>query len=181
VKVSDLLLLNHRGEPVAGNTSRPANAAGFHIHSVLHSKYLNVNAACHTHSPYGKAWSTFARPLEMINQDVTMFYGDAQGVYEDFGGVVLDDSESNRLAAALGSKGKALILRNHGILTVGQTVDEAAYLFTLLERSCEVQLQVEAAAASGIQKKYVDDEAAAYTFKMTSDPVCTFPLHHQLS
>jgi ribulose-5-phosphate 4-epimerase/fuculose-1-phosphate aldolase len=49
-------------------------------------------------------------------------------------------------------------------------VDEAAYLYTLMERSCEIQLMVEAAAANGIPKVYVDDEAAAYTFKMGSDP-----------
>lgn len=53
---------------------------------------------------------------------------------------------------------------------MGSTVDEAAYLYTLMERSCEVQLMVEAAAANGIPKVYVDDEAAAFTFKMASDP-----------
>ncbi|KKY20020.1 putative class ii aldolase adducin domain containing protein [Phaeomoniella chlamydospora] len=106
----------------------------------------------------------------MINQDVTMFYGDALGVYGDFGGVVLDNAESERLADALGDNGKGLILRNHGLLTVGQTVDEAAYLFTLLERSCEIQLKADAAAAAGIPKKFIDEDAAAYTFKMTSDP-----------
>ena len=66
----------------------------------------------------GKAWSTFARPLEMINQDVTYFYGDAQAVYGDFGGVVFTEEEGERLAAALGPKGKGMILRNHGLLTV---------------------------------------------------------------
>lgn len=54
--------------------------------------------------------------------------------------------------------------------TVGGTVDEAAYLYTLMEKSCEVQLKVEAAAANGIPKVLVSDEAAAYTFKMASDP-----------
>lgn len=53
---------------------------------------------------------------------------------------------------------------------MGGTVDEAAYLYTLMEKSCEVQLKVEAAAANGLPKKIVDDEAAAYTFKMASDP-----------
>ena len=52
----------------------------------------------------------------MINQDVTYFYGDAQAVYQDFGGVVLDEAEGKRLAAALGPKGKGMILRNHGLL-----------------------------------------------------------------
>ena len=63
-----------------------------------------------------------------------------------------------------------MILRNHGLLTVGQTVDEAAYLYTLMERSCEVQLQVEAAAANRIPKVYAPEESARYTFEMASDP-----------
>lgn len=171
VSVSDLILLDHDGQVVGGNTSRPANAAGFLIHSGLHRRYPHVNAACHTHSPNGKAWSTFAKPLDMINQDVTMFYDKALGVYEEFGGVVLDPGESERLADALGPQGKGLVLRNHGLLTVGTTVDEAAYLFTLLERSCEIQLKVDAAAALGTPKRIIDDEAAEYTFRMTSDPV----------
>lgn len=54
--------------------------------------------------------------------------------------------------------------------TVGNTVDEAAYLYTLMERSCEIQLMVEAAAANGVPKVLVDDEAAEYTFRMSSDP-----------
>lgn len=129
IKVSDLILLNSKGEPVGGNTKQPAN------------------------------------------QDVCNFYGDAQGVYNECGGVVLDAREGKRLAASLGPKGKGLILRNHGLLTVGQTVDEAAYLFTLLEASCEAQLRADAAAANGLEKTIIDDEAAAFTFRMTSDPV----------
>ena len=102
-----------------------------------------------------------------------MFYGKALGVYREFGGVVLDAAESERLADALGPEGKTLILRNHGLLTVGQTVDEAAYLFTLLEKSCEIQLKVDAAAALGTKKMIIEPEAAEYTFRMTSDPVST--------
>lgn len=177
VSVSDLILLDHDGQVVGGNTSRPANAAGFLIHSGLHKRYPHVNAACHTHSPNGKAWSTFAKPLDMINQDVTMFYGKALGVYDEFGGVVLDPGESERLADALSPQGKGLILRNHGLLTVGTTVDEAAYLFTLLERSCEIQLKVDAAASLGTPKQIIGDEAAEYTFRMTSDPVSEVNIH----
>ena len=101
-----------------------------------------------------------------------MFYGDAQAVYKEFNGVVLDPEEGERLANSLGPNGKVMILRNHGLLTVGQTVDEAAYLFTLAEKSCEIQLKVKAAAASGIPKNIIDDNVAEYTFRMTSDPVC---------
>lgn len=105
----------------------------------------------------------------MLNQDVTYFYGEAQAVYAEFGGIVFEEEEGKRLAAALGPKGKGMILRNHGLLTVGSTVDEAAYLYTLMERSCEVQLMVEAAAANGVPKVYVPEESARYTFESASD------------
>ena len=63
----------------------------------------------------------------MISQDACIFYK-SHGVYPDFNGIVLDESEGERLADCLGPNGKGLILRNHGLLTVGRTVDEAAYL-----------------------------------------------------
>lgn len=108
----------------------------------------------------------------MINQDACDFYGDAHAVYPEFGGVVLSDEEGAKLAECLGPKGKALILQNHGLLTVGQTVDEATYLYTLMERSCEVQLLVDAAAeGSGKAKKFASDQACEFTFKAVSDPV----------
>ena len=170
LKASDMILVDYEGNAIGGNMSRPANAAGFLIHSAVHKARPDVTAACHTHSPYGKAWSAFCRPLEMLNQDVTYFYGEAQAVYTEFGGVVFEQEEGERLAAALGPKGKGMVLRNHGLITVGGTVDEAAYLFTLMERSCQVQLQIEAAAANGIPKVYVPEESARYTFEAASDP-----------
>ena len=170
LKASDMIMVNYEGEPIAGNFSRPANAAGFLIHSAVHKARPDVTAACHTHSPYGKAYSTFAKPLEMINQDVCYFYGDAQAVYKEFGGVVLTEEEGKRLAAALGPRGKAMILRNHGLFTGGSTVDEAAYLYTLMEQSCKVQLLADAAsAASGWEKGMVPDEACEFTFRMGAD------------
>ena len=169
LKASDMILVDYDGNAVGGNMSRPANAAGFLIHSALHKARDDVNAACHFHSRAGKAWSAFCRPLEMLNQDVCYFYGDAQAIYHDFGGVVFSEEEAKKLSTALGAKGKGMILRNHGLLTVGETVDEAAFLYSLMERSCEIQLQVEAAAANGIPKVLVDDEAAEYTFRMSHD------------
>ncbi|KKA30067.1 hypothetical protein TD95_003572 [Thielaviopsis punctulata] len=168
LKASDMILVDYDGKAIGGNMSRPANAAGFLIHSALHKARPDVNAACHAHTVYGKAWSAFARPLEMLNQDACIFYGKAQAVYRDFGGVVFNEDEGKRLAAALGDEGKIMMLANHGLLTVGGTVDEAAYLFTLFEKSCQIQLLVEAAAASGIKKQYISDDVAQYTYKMTS-------------
>jgi hypothetical protein len=72
-------------------------------------------------------------------------------------------------------QGKAAILMNHGLLTVGGTVDEAAYLFTLMERSCQIQLLTE---GKGLMKNFVTEEEAAYNFKMASTPVSNFPTYY---
>ena len=174
LKASDMILLsdnpNDGGKVLAGNRSRPANAAGWLIHAALHRKRRDVNAACHAHTRYGKAWSAFGRRLEMINQDVCNFYGDAQAVYEQYGGVVLGEAalEGERIAEALGPRGKGILLSNHGLLTVGGTVDEAAFMFTSMEIACGVQLEVEKA---GLERKIIGDEEAEFNFRMASQPV----------
>jgi ribulose-5-phosphate 4-epimerase/fuculose-1-phosphate aldolase len=105
----------------------------------------------------------------MLSQDVCYLYK-AHSVYESFGGIALSVDEGKQIASALGSKNKACILQNHGLLTVGGTVDEAAYLFLVMERACRGQLLVEAAEANGIPKKIISEEEAVYTFRMASDP-----------
>ncbi|KAL4781277.1 class II aldolase/adducin N-terminal [Aspergillus varians] len=169
MQVSDLICLDMKGNVVAGNTSIPANAAGVSIHTACHLARPDVHAICHTHSPYGRAWSAFARPLEMLSQDACYLYN-AHSIYEAFGGIALSAGEGEQIASALGSSSKACILQNHGLLTVGGTVDEAAYLFICMERSCRGQLLVEAAAANGIPKRLISHEEAEYTFRMASDP-----------
>jgi len=139
----DMVRVNENGQVIDGNKVA-VNAAGFMIHSAIHKSRPDINAACHTHSPAGKAWSTFGRPLEIINQDSCTFFG-IQTVYQSFGGVVLKAEEGQRIAETLGKTGRVAILQNHGLLTTGSTVDEAAYLFTCMERTCEVQLMVESA------------------------------------
>ncbi|KAL4926834.1 class II aldolase/adducin N-terminal [Aspergillus undulatus] len=171
INPSDMMLVDESGVAIGGNTTRPVNAAGFLIHAALHKCRPDVIAACHFHSTYGKAWSAFAQPLEMLNQDVAMFYGKAQSVYKEFGGVVLKEEESVALASALGNEGKGMILKNHGLITVGSSVNEAAYLFMLMEKSCQIQLAADAAAAAvGRKKVYIDDDAARFTFENTSEP-----------
>lgn len=77
--------------------------------------------------------------------------------------------EGERIADALGARAKGAILMNHGLLTVGATVDEAGFLFGLLDRSCGVQLAAEAAAANGLPKRVISDEEAAFNFRMASE------------
>ncbi len=141
IRVSDLVLVNREGDVVKGDAH--INQAAFAIHSQLHEARPDVVAAAHAHSIYGKAWSSLGRLLDPLTQDACAFYED-HALFDDYTGVVLDTSEGKRLAETLGNK-KAIILRNHGILTVGQTVDEAAFWYITLERTCQAQLLAEAA------------------------------------
>jgi ribulose-5-phosphate 4-epimerase/fuculose-1-phosphate aldolase len=141
IRVSDLILVNEAGDIVEG--AGALNRAAYAIHSQVHAARPDVVAAAHAHSLYGKAWSALGRRLDPITQDHCDFYDD-HGLYDAFGGVVLDLDEGQRLAGALGQT-KAVILRNHGLLTVGHSVDEAAWWFIRLERCCHVSLLAEAA------------------------------------
>jgi len=143
VRVSDLLLVDHDGTVVEGEGT--VNPAGFAIHSQIHAAHPRVVAAAHTHSTYGRAWSTLARRLDPITQDACAFFDDHE-VFDEYTGVVLDLEEGKRIAQCLGT-GKAVILRNHGLLTVGGSVEEAAWWFVTMDRSCQVQLLAEAAGS----------------------------------
>jgi len=139
--VSSLIRVNHTGEVVEGDYH--VNEAAFAIHSQVHAARPDVVGAAHTHSTYGRALSALGATLEPITQDVTAFYND-HALFDDYTGVVQDVEEGKRIAHALGDN-KAVILRNHGLLTVGQTVDSAVWWFITMERSCQVQLVAKAA------------------------------------
>jgi ribulose-5-phosphate 4-epimerase/fuculose-1-phosphate aldolase len=141
IRVSDLQLVNPSGEIMIGD--KPVNQAGFAIHSQIHAARPDVVAAAHAHAVHGKAWSALARLLDPITQDACTFYG-SHSLYDDFNGVVLDEAEGKRVAAALGPN-KAVILQNHGFLTVGRSVEEAAWLFITADASARAQLLAEAA------------------------------------
>jgi ribulose-5-phosphate 4-epimerase/fuculose-1-phosphate aldolase len=166
IKVSDLILVDEAGNVVEGN--EPINTAAFAIHSEIHKARPDVHAACHAHSVHGKAFSVFGRELDMITQDSLRFYK-SHGVYREFKGVVVDEEEGKRIAKALGN-GKAAILQNHGLLTVGNTVDEAAFWFISLDKTCHAQLLADAASASGYKKVFIDHEEALRTSAQVGGP-----------
>jgi ribulose-5-phosphate 4-epimerase/fuculose-1-phosphate aldolase len=169
VTAGDMIHIDEDGNIIGGNTSGTINAAGFAIHSALHKARPNINAACHTHSVWGRAFSCYGKPLDMLNQDSCYFYK-SHAVYEDFGGTAVEKEEGERIAKCVGETGRALIMQNHGLLTVGETVDEAAYLFTLLERTCKIQMMVNAAENDVYKKNLIGDSEAAYTNFISADP-----------
>jgi ribulose-5-phosphate 4-epimerase/fuculose-1-phosphate aldolase len=153
IRVSDLVLVDHQGRVVEGDAA--VNVAAFAIHSQVHAARPDAVAAAHSHSVYGRSWSTLGRTLDPITQDACAFYDD-HAVFDDYTGVVLDVEEGKRIAHALAGH-KAVILRNHGLLTVGHSVDEAVWWFIALERSCQVQLVAEAAG----RPRPIDPDTAA--------------------
>lgn len=170
LRAEDMVHVSEDGQVLADGNQHAINTAGFMIHSALHKARPDVDAACHTHSTYGRAYSALGQPLDMLNQDVLHFYNH-HSVYEGYGGVALEADEGVAIAESLGPTNKGVILRNHGLLTVGKTVDEAAYLFTLMEKSCEIQFLVDGLAQKkGVHKYVIDDKEAQWTFDSTSDP-----------
>src|SRR5260221_9001820 len=133
IRVSDLICVDHTGEVVEGDAS--VNRAAFAIHSQVHAARPDVVAAAHSHSLHGKAWSSLGRLLDPITQDACAFFED-HSLFDDYTGVVLDPEEGKRIAHALGGN-KAVILRNHGLLTTGYSVAEAAWSLITMERTCQ--------------------------------------------
>jgi len=155
IRASDLILVNHHGDVVEGKY--PVNGAAFAIHSRVHIARPDVIAAAHAHSIHGKSWASLGRPLDPITQDACAFYED-HAVFADFTGVVYETTEGERIAQALGQR-KAAILQNHGLLTVGQWVEEAAWWFITMDRSCQAQLLAEAVGSP----KKIDHATAVAT------------------
>ncbi|WP_375487778.1 class II aldolase/adducin family protein [uncultured Jatrophihabitans sp.] len=160
VRSRDLVRVDAEGEVVEGE--RAVNQAAVAIHTAVHAARPDVIAAAHAHGPYGKTLSALETGIEPLTQDSCAFYGDV-GVYDNFTGVVLDPEEGRRIGVALGSN-KAVILRNHGMLTVGHTVDSAAWWFLTLERTAQSQLMAYSAAAGlGSEPRQIGDEEATVT------------------
>ncbi|MFF5208626.1 class II aldolase/adducin family protein [Streptosporangium sp. NPDC000396] len=177
IKVSDLILVNHEGQVVEGRYH--VNQAAFAIHSMVHQARPDAVAAAHSHSVHGKALSSMGVLLEPLTQDACAFYED-HGLFDDYTGVVVETEEGRRIAQALGSY-KAVILRNHGLLTVGDTVDAAAWWFITMERSCQAQLLAKAAGPT----VSIEHENAKLTYEQIGNDLVGWinfqPLYDQIT
>ena len=131
-----LVVIDHAGRQLRGEPAR-LNTAGLVIHTAVHGARPDAACVVHTHTVAGVAVSCLEEGLLPLNQTALMFHGGL--AYHDFEGIALDRGEQQRLVAALGPA-KAMILRNHGLLTVGATVGEAFSLMYGLEQSCRIQL-----------------------------------------
>ena len=136
ITASSLVKIDVDGNKVDASPHR-VNPAGFVIHSAVHLSREDAACVIHTHTRAGVAVSSLEEGLLPLNQIAMSFTGHVG--YHDYEGIALNLGERERIIADLGDK-RALILRNHGLLTVGRTVAEAFNLMYYLNLACEIQV-----------------------------------------
>ncbi|MBV9567219.1 MAG: class II aldolase/adducin family protein [Hyphomicrobiales bacterium] len=143
ITASSLVKIDTKGEKIEPSPHR-VNPAGFTIHSAVHMSRHDAVCVIHTHTRAGMAVASLRAGLLPLNQIALQFYG-RLGVH-DYEGVALDLDERGRIIADLGNK-RALLLRNHGLLTLGRSVAEAFQLMYYLNLACEVQIAAQSTGA----------------------------------
>jgi ribulose-5-phosphate 4-epimerase/fuculose-1-phosphate aldolase len=137
IMASTLVKIDKDGNPVDDPTGLGVNYAGFVIHGCVHEARPEINCVIHTHTRAGVAVSAQQHGLLPISQHSLRVYG--MLTYHDYEGIALELDERTRLARDLGPTSKAMILRNHGLLALGDTVAEAFQMMYYLDTACQIQ------------------------------------------
>jgi len=158
VKVSNLILADHKGTVVEG--SYALNRAGFVLHAAVHEAHPDIVSMCHAHTMYGTAFAALGRPLEPISQDAAAFFEDHVVIREEAGQVAVEEKAGIAVCDWFKDV-KAAIHQNHGLLTASRhSIEAAAFWFIALERCCRQQLLVE---ATGHKPVLVDANRSRYS------------------
>ncbi len=165
ITASSLVKIDLDGRPV-GPTSYRVNPAGFVIHSAIHAAREDARCVLHTHTRAGVAISCLREGLLPLNQFALQFHGRVG--YHDYEGIAQQLDERPRLVRDLGDK-DVMILRNHGLLSVGRTVGEAFLRMYYLERACEVQIT---AQSTGAELVLPSPEVCAYVEQQYNGAAC---------
>jgi ribulose-5-phosphate 4-epimerase/fuculose-1-phosphate aldolase len=178
LRVSDLICVDDEGRVVHGD--RPVNPSAFVIHSAIHRQRPVAHAAAHAHTLNSRALTALGVGLEPVDQESTAFWED-HVLYDDYEGPTVDPAQGRTVADALGDK-RATLLRFHGLITVGSTIDEAAYWFISFDRCAGVQLRARAAGALATMSDqqaraaragFGDPKLAWYSFQVLYDHIVT--------
>ncbi|MDX1485672.1 MAG: class II aldolase/adducin family protein [Alphaproteobacteria bacterium] len=150
----NLITVNLEGEKVAGESR-------IHIEVFIHSEILRVRpdigALVHTHAPYTVAFSSLGLPLQGIGHEGAMFHAGVP-VFSETADLIIDQTRGKAVAKAMADS-DVLIMRNHGLVTAGRTIEEATVLALFLERACKAQLAVE--ACGGAKHVCSEEDAVA--------------------
>jgi ribulose-5-phosphate 4-epimerase/fuculose-1-phosphate aldolase len=158
ITAANLVRIDASGKVVDDPLDLGYNEAGFVIHGCVHEARPEVNCVLHTHTRAGVAVSAMKCGLLPISQHAMRVQ--RQCTYHDYEGIALDLSERERMAANLGKSSKVMILRNHGLLTLGETVREAFDLMYFLDCACQIQID---ALAGGLPNVLEMSPSAAST------------------
>ncbi|MEO8626845.1 MAG: class II aldolase/adducin family protein [Betaproteobacteria bacterium] len=161
ITASSLVKIDHEGNVIDDVTGLGINFAGYVIHGCVHEARPEINCVIHTHTRAGVAVSAQKCGLLPISQHALRTYG--MITYHDYEGIALEMDERPRLAADLGKTSKAMILRNHGLLTLGNNVSEAFELMYYLDCAC--QSQVDALAGGRVELDFISEETAKKGFE----------------
>lgn len=166
ITASSLVKIDEDGRIVEDTTGMGINHAGFVIHGCVHAARPEVNCVIHTHTRAGSAVSAQECGLLPLTQHSLRVYG--MLTYHDYEGIALELDERTRLAADLGPASKAMILRNHGLLTLGDSVGEAFELMYYLDTAC--QIQIDALAGGRVEAREISKDVAVKGFEQFKGP-----------
>jgi len=147
-----MVLVDEDLKPLSGGRPNP----GVRFHVWIYRKRPDVQAVIHTHAPYASALAATGQPLKTIHMDSAMLHGTAH--LPDWPGVPVADDEGRIISGALG-EAKTILLANHGLLTTGTSVEEAAYLAVFFERAARMQLRAMSAGGFKEVKRELAEEA----------------------
>jgi len=156
ITASNLVKIDWQGKIKDDPLGMGVNEAGFIIHSCMHAARPEINCVIHTHTRATVAVSAMKCGLLPISQHAMMVQSDV--AYHDYEGVALYEEEKERMAKSLGKTSKAMILRNHGVLALGETVRQAFEIMYYLDCACQIQVD---ACAGGMHNVQLMSEAAA--------------------
>lgn len=163
ITASSLLKIDMCGNIVdQGSTNFELNRPGYIIHSAIHMARPDLKAVIHLHFPPAAAASACKYGLLPVCQEQALL---GEIAYLDYSGILTDEDERDAVAAGLGDKCKVMILRNHGLIVCGETIEEAYYLLTNLMRACETQARL--LALGGIENLILMNDEAAHQAWLT--------------
>nr|XP_056711660.1 alpha-adducin isoform X4 [Euleptes europaea] len=144
VTASSLVKINIQGDVIdRGSTNLGVNQAGFTLHSAIYAARPDIKCVVHIHTPAGAAVSAMKCGLLPLSPEALSL---GEVAYHDYHGILVDEEEKVLIQKNLGLKSKVLILRNHGLVSVGESVEEAFYYIHNLVVACEIQVRTLASA-----------------------------------
>jgi len=166
ITASNLVKIDPQGKVLDDPSGMGYNAAGFVIHGCVHAARPEIHCVIHTHTRAGVAVSAMQCGLLPISQHAMRVQGEV--TYHDYEGIALDLDERTRMARDLGPSSKAMILRNHGLLALGETVREAFEVMYYLDTACQIQIDAMAGGMDNVLR--MSEQASRTTHEQFHKP-----------